>query len=165
MPYWNNITMRRDSTCDCCSSWRSASEEGPMSQQSRASTNPLLAPAKWFQSSEIRHNANIFHKNREVSILTMKKNSKVNTSSESHRKNQTRKDRTKDTNRYEQKCQSHTCSGTINSSIYDSDLTTTTSPLTSSELPTVGKGQWHAKNNRSKHLGHAQCEMHIATTE
>jgi hypothetical protein len=37
---------------------------------------------------------NIFHKNREISILTMKKNSKVNTSSGSHRKNQTRKDRT-----------------------------------------------------------------------
>jgi hypothetical protein len=33
---------------------------------------------------------------------------------------------------YEQKCQSHSCSGTINSSMYDSDLTTTTSPLTSS---------------------------------
>jgi hypothetical protein len=39
---------------------------------------------------------NIFLKNREISILTMKKkhNSKVNTSSRSHRKFQTRKDKT-----------------------------------------------------------------------
>jgi hypothetical protein len=42
------------------------------------------------------------------------------------------KRKTKNTHRYEQKCQSHTCSGTINSSMYDSDLTITTSPLTSS---------------------------------
>jgi hypothetical protein len=39
---------------------------------------------------------NIFLKNREISILTMKKkhNSKVNTSSRSHRKFQNRKDKT-----------------------------------------------------------------------
>jgi hypothetical protein len=65
-----------------------------------------------------------------------RRNSKVNTSSGSHRKNQTRGDKkqTKNENahRYEQKCQSHTCSGTINSSMYDSDWTITTSPLTSS---------------------------------
>jgi hypothetical protein len=42
------------------------------------------------------------------------------------------KQKTKNTHWYEQKCQSHTCSGTINSSMYDSDLTITTSPLTSS---------------------------------
>jgi ABC-type Zn2+ transport system substrate-binding protein/surface adhesin len=80
----------------------------------------------------------IFHKNIEISILTTKKNSKVNTSLGSHRKNQTRKDRTNKnthththTHQYEQKCQSHTCSGTINS-MYDNDLTTTTPALTSS---------------------------------
>jgi hypothetical protein len=66
-----------------------------------------------------------------------RKNSKLNTSSGSHRKNQTRKDRTnkksKYTHPYEQKCQSHTCSGTIvNNSMDDSALTTTTSPWTSS---------------------------------
>jgi hypothetical protein len=38
----------------------------------------------------------------------------------------------KNTHRYEQKCQSHTCSETINSSMYDNDLTIPTSPLTSS---------------------------------
>jgi len=38
----------------------------------------------------------------------------------------------KSTHWYEQKVQSHTSSGTINSSMYNSDLTTTTSPLTSS---------------------------------
>jgi hypothetical protein len=66
-----------------------------------------------------------------------RRNSKPNTSSGSHRKNQTRGDKTqnkkqKNTQRYEQKCQFHTCSRTINSSMYDSDLTITTSPLTSS---------------------------------
>jgi hypothetical protein len=71
-----------------------------------------------------------------------KKYSKVKTSSRNHRKFQTRKEKTnKNKNKektrnkkqlYEQYCQSHTCSGTINSSICDSDLTTTTSPLTSS---------------------------------
>jgi hypothetical protein len=73
-----------------------------------------------------------------------RRNSNVNTSSGSHRKNQTRGDRTnKNTHRYEQKCQSHTCSGTINSSMYDSALTTTTS-LWVHQLPIVGKGQWQA---------------------
>jgi hypothetical protein len=38
---------------------------------------------------------NILHKNREISILMMKeKHSKVNSSSRSHRKFQTRKDKT-----------------------------------------------------------------------
>jgi hypothetical protein len=32
-----------------------------------------------------------------------------------------KKQKTKNTHRYEQKCQSHTCSGTINSSMYDSE--------------------------------------------
>jgi hypothetical protein len=54
-----------------------------------------------------------------------RRNSKVNSFSGSHRKNQTREDRnkqkTKNTHRYEQKCESHTCSGTINSSMYDRD--------------------------------------------
>jgi hypothetical protein len=48
---------------------------------------------------------NIFHKKREISILTMKeKHSKVNTSSKSHRKFQTRKDKIKkkQKQRYEQ---------------------------------------------------------------
>ncbi len=66
-----------------------------------------------------------------------RRNNKVNSSSGSQKKNQTepnkgRKKQTKNTHWYEQKCQSHTCSGTINSSMYDRDLTTTTSPLTSS---------------------------------
>jgi len=38
---------------------------------------------------------NIFHKNREIPILTMKKNNKANTSSGSHRKNQTRGEKKK----------------------------------------------------------------------
>jgi hypothetical protein len=40
--------------------------------------------------------------------------------------------KTENTHPYEQKCESHTCSGTINSSMYESDLTTTTLPRTSS---------------------------------
>jgi hypothetical protein len=32
------------------------------------------------------------------------------------------KNKTKNTHRHEQKCQSHNCSGTINSSMYDSDF-------------------------------------------
>jgi hypothetical protein len=47
------------------------------------------------------------------------------------------KQKTKHTHQYEQKCQSHTCSGTINNGMYDSDLTTTSSPLTSS-APYIG---------------------------
>jgi hypothetical protein len=35
------------------------------------------------------------------------------------------KTKTNKKQQYEQKCQSHTCLGTINSSMYDSDLTTT----------------------------------------
>jgi hypothetical protein len=43
-------------------------------------------------ASETTH---VFHKNREISYLAMKKkHSKVNTSSRSHRKFQTRKDKT-----------------------------------------------------------------------
>jgi hypothetical protein len=48
---------------------------------------------------------------------------------------QTRKDKNKQKTKnllYEQKFQSHTCLGTINSSMYDSDLTTATSPMISS---------------------------------
>ncbi len=66
--------------------------------------------------------------------------SKVNSSSGSHRKNPTRdkqgmtetNKKQKNTHWYEQKCESLTCSGTIKSSMYHSDFTTTTSPLTSS---------------------------------
>jgi len=98
---------------------------------------------------------NIFHKNREISILTIKKktarltlpqeatertkqgetNTKQktkNTQRYEQKGRQKTKQKTKNTQQYEQKCQSHTCSGTINSSMYDSDLTITTSPLTSS---------------------------------
>ncbi len=59
-----------------------------------------------------------------------RRNSKVNSSSgatERTKLGDTEQTKTKNTHRYEQKCQSHTCSGTINSSMYDSDLTTTTS--------------------------------------
>jgi len=78
---------------------------------------------------------NIFHKNREISILTIKKKTARLTlpqeATERTKQGET-KNKTKNTQWYEQKCQSHTCSGTINSSMYDSDLTITTSPLTSS---------------------------------
>ncbi len=57
-------------------------------------------------------------------VSQWRKNNKVNTSSESHVKNQTKKDGTnKKTHKYEQKCQCHTCSRTINSCICDSDFT------------------------------------------
>jgi len=78
---------------------------------------------------------NIFHKNREISVLTIKKKTARLTlpqeATERTKQGET-KNKTKNTQRYERKCQSHTCSGTINSSMYDSDLTITTSPLTSS---------------------------------
>jgi hypothetical protein len=72
-----------------------------------------------------------------MSILTIKKNqSKVNTSSISHREFQRRKDKSREQRtkkqkpkkiekqsktlkQYEQQCNTHTCSGTINSSMYD----------------------------------------------
>jgi hypothetical protein len=66
-----------------------------------------------------------------MSILTIKKNqSEVNTSSISHREFQRRKDKaenkgprnknqSKTLKQYEQQCNTHTCSGTINSSMYD----------------------------------------------
>jgi hypothetical protein len=77
----------------------------------------------------------IFHKNREISILMIKKKTARLTlpqeATERTKQGET-KNKTKNTQRYEQKCQSHTCSGTINSNMYDSDLTITTSPLTSS---------------------------------
>ncbi len=79
-------------------------------------------------------NINIFHKNREISILTIKKKTTRLTlpqeATERTKQGETKNE--KHTPRYEQKCQSHTCSETINSSMYDSDLTITTSPLTSS---------------------------------
>jgi hypothetical protein len=78
----------------------------------------------------------IFHKNREIPILMMKKTARLTLPQEATERTKQgkteNKRKTKNTHWYEQKCQSHTCSGTINSSIYDSDLTTTTSPLTSS---------------------------------
>ncbi len=84
----------------------------------------------------------ISHKNREISILTIKKRqSEVNNSSTSHREFQRRKYKTenkgprnknqnKTQKQYEQDCQSHTYSGTIYSSMYDSDFSITTFPLT-----------------------------------
>jgi hypothetical protein len=83
---------------------------------------------------------NISHRNQEISILMIKRRqSKVNTSSSSHRESQRRKEKTenkgprnkkqnKTRKQYEQQYQSHTCSGTINSSMYDSDFSITTFP-------------------------------------
>ncbi len=83
---------------------------------------------------------NISHMNQEISILMIKRRqSKVNTSSTSHRESQRRKEKTenkgprnekqnKKRKQYEQQYQSHTCSGTINSSMYDSDFSITTFP-------------------------------------
>jgi hypothetical protein len=58
---------------------------------------------------------NIFLKNREISILTMKKkhNSKVNTSSRSHRKFQTRKDKTNKKKKKKNKSSSMNNSATL----------------------------------------------------
>ncbi len=86
---------------------------------------------------------NISPKNWEIFILTIKKmQSKVNTSLTSQKEFQTRKYKTenkgprnkkeKTQKQYEQQCQFHTCSGTINSSMYDSDFSITTFQLTSS---------------------------------
>jgi hypothetical protein len=58
-------------------------------------------------------------------------------------KGKTEQTEKKHTHCYEQKCQSHTCSGTINSSMYDSDLTATTSWLTLS-APYSGQRLWQA---------------------
>ncbi len=71
----------------------------------------------------------IFHKNREISILMIKKKTARLTLPQEATE-RTKQGETKNAQRYEQKCQSHTCSGTINSSMYDSDWTITTSPLT-----------------------------------
>jgi hypothetical protein len=80
-----------------------------------------------------------YYRNREISILIMegKKNptaelTLLQEATESSNLGKKKTNRKQKTLRYEQKCQSHTCSGTINSSMYDNDLTTTTSPLTSS---------------------------------
>jgi hypothetical protein len=81
---------------------------------------------------------NIFHKNREISILTMKEKTARLTLPQSAAIERTKLEKTEQTNKtenthpYEQKCESHTCSGTINSSMYESDLTTRTLPQTSS---------------------------------
>jgi hypothetical protein len=81
--------------------------------------------------------------NQEIAILMIKRRqSKVNTSSISHRESQ-RKDKTenkgprnkeqnKTRNQYEQQYQPHTSSGAINSSMYERDFSITTFPLTSS---------------------------------
>ncbi len=80
-----------------------------------------------------RASMNFFHKNREISILVLKKKrARLTLPQEAIEKTkQGKTEQTKNTHQYEQKWQSHTCSGT-NSSMYDSDLTTTTSPQTSS---------------------------------
>jgi hypothetical protein len=86
---------------------------------------------------------NISHTNQEISILMIKRRqSKVNTSSTSHRESQ-RKDKTENKRQrnkkqnktrkpYEQQYPPHTCSGAINSSMYESDFSMTTFLLTSS---------------------------------
>jgi hypothetical protein len=63
-----------------------------------------------------------------------RRNSKAVTFSGSHRKNQTRRDKKQTKNEKHRPVTSmtHTCTGTINSRVYDSDLTITTSTLTSS---------------------------------
>jgi hypothetical protein len=86
---------------------------------------------------------NISHTNQEISILMIKRSqSKVKTSSTSHKESQ-RKDKTeskgprnkqqnKTRKQYEQQYQPHTCSAPINSSMYESNFSITTFPLTSS---------------------------------
>jgi len=67
----------------------------------------------------------IFHKNREISFLTIKKKTAARLTLPQEATERTKqgetKNKTKNAQWYEQKCQSHTCSGTINSSMYDSD--------------------------------------------
>ncbi len=86
---------------------------------------------------------NISHTNQEISILMVKRRrSKVNTSSTSHRESQRKvktenkgprnKKQNKTRKQYEEQYQPHTCSGPINSSMYESDFSITTFPLTSS---------------------------------
>jgi hypothetical protein len=79
----------------------------------------------WEISTPIQKWKNIFHKSREISILTIKKKTArltlLQEATERTKQGETKNE--KHTPRYEQKCQSHTCSGTINSSMYDSDLT------------------------------------------
>jgi hypothetical protein len=80
---------------------------------------------------------NVFHKNREISTLTMKKETARPTLPQEATE-RTKQGETKN----ETKNKKHTlvrtkvpvshCSGNINSSMYDSDLTISTSPLTSS---------------------------------
>jgi hypothetical protein len=94
----------------------------------------LLEPSKaYLAQNRLNYvQSNIFHKNREISILTIKKKTARLTlpqeaterTKQGETKNKTKNE--KHTPRYEQKCQSHTCSETINSSMYDSDLTITT---------------------------------------
>jgi hypothetical protein len=92
------------------------------------------------------------HKNQEISILTIAiKKCKVNNSSTSHRELQGRKEKTENKGpknknrkrsqkhtrthtlkRHDEQYQSHTSSGAINGSMYDSDFSKTTSLLTSS---------------------------------
>jgi hypothetical protein len=64
--------------------------QSPYPNSSPSSVLAHLAMASQIQSP---YPKNIFHKNREISILMIKKKTaKVNTSSGSHRKNQTRGD-------------------------------------------------------------------------
>jgi hypothetical protein len=74
----------------------------------------LLARSRKRKTKDLK---NIFHKNREISILTMKKKTARLTlpqeATERTKQGDTKnKQKTKITHRYEQKCQSHTCSGT-----------------------------------------------------
>jgi hypothetical protein len=67
---------------------------------------------------------NIFHKKREISILTMKKNTArltlLQKATESPKLGKTKQ--TKNKNSGMNNSQSHTCSGTINSRMYDHDF-------------------------------------------
>jgi len=116
-------------------------------------TTPQLQKACQFPCN--KKAINISHANQEISILMIKRRqSKVNTSSTSHSESQ-RKDKTENKGRrnkqftnknkilkkilkkktrkqYEQQYQPHTCSGAINSSMYESDFSITTFQLTSS---------------------------------
>ncbi len=104
-------------------------------------TTPQLQEARQFHCNNKA--LNISHTNQEIFSLMIKgRHSKVNTSSTSHRESQ-RKDKienkgprnkkqNKTQKQYEQQYPPHSCSGPINSSMYESDFSITTFPLTSS---------------------------------
>jgi hypothetical protein len=121
---------------DCGECWHSIDEKGPQIVKKNAMLHQDQIIKLTCEEELNSHEYYIsFIRIEKSPFSRWRRNSKANTSSGSHRKNQTRGDKKqnkkqKNTHQYEQKCQSHTCSGTINSSMYDSDLTITTSPLT-----------------------------------